>query len=395
MTDSALSPRRQRLAAASLTAATAARTAAEARRGKAPAVGDRCVLPATSVFPVEWVLIDQRAAPPAFLAVLADIHPLVGSADLIVAPGALRLRCRTRVWLDAGALAAASIVGGLDRVTVEKVRRRIQELERDADPQPAGEIESSVEYQDWQRDVVTPALAAAGSAVGAPGLSDLREEQAARRRTEPARFMAAASVLLVIGLAGWAGLQSRQIDLLAMEKQEAKTALERERTRREQASGQREQNRQSLAETARQATNRAAELEGRLARLEETEKARNEKPAPPPVLENLPLAILNPAEVLRGEEDSDVSHFKMKAPYMAVVLNVDPEPEYPTYRAVLKREGNPAPLWQSDKLVSTDQRIQLLLDSSLLSPGAYRFDLYGLSQGRAESLGQYDLAIDR
>jgi hypothetical protein len=80
---------------------------------------------------------------------------------------------------------------------------------------------------------------------------------------------------------------------------------------------------------------------------------------------------------------------------MAVVLNVDPEPEYPTYRAVLKREGNPAPLWQSDKLVSTDQRIQLLLDSSLLSPGAYRFDLYGLTQGRAESLGQYDLTIDR
>lgn len=395
MTASDLSPRQQRLAAASLTAAATARASSEARRNRPPAVGDRCLLPATAAFPVEWVLIDQCSAPPAFLAVLADIHPLLGSTDLAAAQGSLRLRCRARIWLDPGALTTATIAGALDQITVERVRRRIQELDREADPEPPGEIESSLEYQDWQRDVIAPALAAMGPARLATPLAG----PAPGRRGPRVSFLAmAASLLFVAGLAGWAGLQSRQIGRLAMEKQAAEAALKSERARREQATGLEDRGRQSLAETTRQSAYRVAELERRLAAAEaaaKAERAPSEKPALPQVLVNVPIAILNPAEVLRGEEDSDVTHLKPRPPYMAVVLNIDPEPEYPTYRAVLKREGNPAPLWQSDELESTDQRLHLLLDSSLLPPGVYRFDLYGLRQGRAEALGRYDLAIDR
>jgi len=404
MTASDLSPRQQRLAAASVAAAGSARSSAVARRSQPPGVGDRYLLPATSAFPVEWVLLERRREPPAFLAVLADIHPLVGSADLAVPAGDLRLRCRARVWLEERALDPALRAGALDRLTVEKARRRILELDRDPHAAAmAGEVDSLLEYQDWQRDVIAPALAAVREATPAeppaePERPHGRGGRGGREARRPVFLAAAASVLFLAGLAtlaGIAGWQSRRIDHLAAEKQAAQTALRREHARQEQVFGLAGQDRQQLAATARQATAKVAELERRLAEI----RKENEKgPAILRALVNVPVAILYPAEVLRGEgseEEPEATRIKAGALDLTVVLNLDPEASYPTYRAVLKREGNPAPLWQNDHLESMDQRVQLSLDSRVFSPGAYRFDLYGLREGRAEPLGEYELTIER
>jgi hypothetical protein len=400
-----LSPRQQQLAAASASAALAARAAraAQTRRSE-PAAGDRYVLRATAGFPVEWVLLERHAELPAFLAVLADTHPLVGGADFApaLAAGALRLRGRATAWIEESALDPSLRMGALDPVTLERARRKLAESGPEPDPESLGEVEASLEYRDWRREVIAPALAAVGpqarfAVPSVPAMpAAVPAAWARRERGAPRRWAAAAAVFcaLSLGLAGFAGWQRERIEDLAAAnretRQELAAALEGERARQGQAASRAGQELRRLDGLRRVEAAKREELERRLAGLQQQPAAL------PRTLLNLPLASLIPAELLRGDGPSDdarVVRLPADAPYLNVVLGLDSVEEYPAYRAVLKRQGTSSPLWQTDELVPQDDRLRATLDRSYFSPGAYRFDLYGLRGGRAEPLGEYELTI--
>lgn len=378
MTVSELSPRQQRLAAASAAAAGAARASAGERQGRPPEAGDRYVLPATSDFPVEWVLLERHAESPAFHAVLADVHPLVDPADLPVPSGALRLRCRATTWLAESSLDPALRVGAIDRITLKKALRKVQELERG----PA-EPETSLESRAWRREVMAPALAALGpSPVSiAPPSQPLNLP----KRT-PILAAIAASLLLAAGLAGWAVWQNREIARLGTERRMLAAALEKERLQAAQALRSAEGNSQRrFSEKLAEERARVADLEQRLA------AAETKTPDFPEALLNVPVAILNPAELLRGREPREV-FLDSKAPYLTVALNLG-EASYPSYRAIVRRDGSAKVVWQSDELLSSDDRLLFSLSPNLFPPGTYRIEAFGLRNGRAESLGDYELAV--
>jgi hypothetical protein len=297
-------------------------------------------------------------------------------------------------------------VGALDQVTVERARRKLLESRPDSDPEWLSEADASLEYRDWRREVVAPALAVLGPqerftaplspAAVTPFKRSVRQE---RPRDASRLWAAAAAVFLAtnLGLAGYAGWQrERVMDLAAANRemrQEMATAVEGalqgERARQGQAASQAGQklrllNEQRLAEAAKR-----EELERRLAELQEEPMGLDR------TLLNVPFAYLNPAELLRGS-DSEIVRITADMPYLPVVLNLDALEEYPRYRAVLKRQGTAAPLWQTDQLVPRDQRLSVSLESRLFSSsGAYSIEVYGLRGKRAEPLGEYDLAIAR
>jgi hypothetical protein len=409
---SELSPRQQQLAAASASAMIADRAARAVRRSE-PAAGDRYVLPATADFPVEWVLLERHRQLPAFLAVLADTHPLVGSADFagfgagfdagadaIRAAGALRLRGGATAWIEESALDPSLRVGALDQVTVERARRKLLESRPDPDPEWLSEADASLEYRDWRREVVAPALAALGpqerfTAPLAPPVMIPVE----RPRNASRLWAAAAAVFLALnlGLASYAGLQrERVVDLAAANREmrqemaaAVEGALQGERARQSQAASRTGQELRRLEKLRLAEAAKREELELRLADL------RQDPPALAQALLNVPLASLNPAELLRGA-DSEVVRLTAGMPYLQVVLNLDAVEEYPSYRTVLKRQGTSSPLWQTDQLVPQEQRLSVSLPSGLFSsPGAYRFEVYGLRGKQAEPLGEYDLVIAR
>lgn len=412
-----LSPRQQQLAAASASAAIADRADRAARaqmRRDEPAAGDRYVLPVTADFPVEWVLLQRHPELPAFLAVLADTYPLVGSADFAAAApaggialpaGALRLRGGATAWIEESTLDPSLRVGSLDAVTIERARRKLLASPQDPDPEWIGEADASLEYRDWRREVVAPALAALGpqTRFAVPPLPELpalpaersrfaREERGPRSRSGLWAAAAAVFFALNLALAGYAGWQREEIaDLAAANRearQEMERALEGERARQGQVASQASQDLRRRLDAVRLAeAGKRKELERRLASLQ------SEPESLPRFWLNVPLAYLNPAEVFRSDGGSSpVTHLGAEAPYVAVALNLDSEVEYPSYRVVLKRQGASSPLWQSDELKRRNDKVVVVMDRSLFSPGAtYHFDLYGLRGGRAEPLGEYEM----
>lgn len=411
MTDSQttpnLSPRQRQLAAATAEAARTARAAAEARRGQPPAPGDRYVLAATAGFPVEWVLLERHRELPAFLAAPADVHPLVGSADLPLPGSPLRLRGGAAAWIAESALVPPSRVGAVDRVTVERARRKLQESVREADPDLVGEVDASPEYQDWRREVVTPALTAMVLR-GLPAAAAVPAVPAAPAAGRRRRWAAAAAVFLAstLGLAGYAGWQQERIvDLAAANRaaeqerlalrEEMEAALEDERARLSQAANQTGESWQRRVEEVRlEEAAKRAELERRLDSLEARQARRASLSQ---ALVNVPVALLNPAEMLRSSSgmELDEVHLREGAPHVHVALNLDTEEKYDSFRVVVRREGGEGVLWQSDRLERQGYRVTFSLEEGSLPAGVYHFDLTGVRGGREEPLGEYRLRVVR
>jgi hypothetical protein len=105
------------------------------------------------------------------------------------------------------------------------------------------------------------------------------------------------------------------------------------------------------------------------------------------------VAVLYPVDPLRAEPEPN--RIPARAPHLVAVLIRDDAEEYAAYRAVLTRRGSSAPLWQSDALERLDRGVNLELPRELLSPGAYRFHLFGLRGSRAQPLGDYELILTR
>ena len=139
-------------------------------RHQAPAtVGDVFRFDETAHLGVLWALVAVLPPPRSpqgdvdttgggFLAVAADLCPLVASPDVAVPPdgegGVLSLRCGVEIRLDAADLDGASWSGELDDGVLAAVRRKRAEI-------ASGEVEGGLfaretdvdaEYHDWMED---------------------------------------------------------------------------------------------------------------------------------------------------------------------------------------------------------------------------------------------------
>lgn len=375
MSSPQLSSRQLALAGAMADAAARARSATEARAGAPPSAGDRFVLPATADLPVEWVLIEEQAE--SFLAVPADVHPLVGGADLELPAGseagALRLRCGFPVRLGARELAPELRAGAIDRITLEKARRKV----READPRAArSEVDDLSEYRDWIRDTIAPALASVG------GAARLQEEPAARPGWRNfSYFRVAASILLLVTSAGagaayWG--QSRKTQAAVTRERQTKAQVEVAMAREREA----KEGTRRLSQIREEHERQIAGLREKVAQLEKV-------PSREPLLNVSVLRLYS--DPLRS--DPKPRQLSGKAAYFVFVLDLEGEARHPAYRVIVTRQGTSAPVLESDSLTLSESEVSFGLPREQLPPGSYRFQLFGLSGKKAEPLAEHEMAI--
>ncbi len=331
----------QRLAAEARQRCVNARKEREKRRSTAPRTGDVLRLDATADLGVLWALVEHEGRARQFLAVVADLSPLVGSSDVAVPPasagGALSLRCAVEVWLDEGDLSAASLAGSLEHEVVEQVRRKRSEIVSGdvAGSLFARETDGDPEYRDWMEEGPEkaqalllhrrPSNAQKGRILDFPGARD-------RFLGIPASI--AASVLLVSSLGLLAGLLW-----------------------------------QSRGPAGRSAAEQV----------------------------NLPFAVL-----AAGQVRDRVETLEVPSSASSFLLLVETDASYPRYRLEI-REGSDGLVWASDQLRPTKERASRLesilltavLPRQILATGEYRVLLFGLRHGRQEGLEEHQLRVQK
>jgi hypothetical protein len=292
-----LSQRQQRLTAATEAMVAGGRQAAEVRQGQPAAPGDRYVLRETADLPVEWVLLERHPQRAAFLAVPADTHPFVGSADVELtagsASGALRLRLAFPTWIATEQLPPDLRVGAIDEITLAKARQKVREA--GAAVSSPTEDDELAEYQDWLREAIAPARAAAG--VSEPAHRPRPHLDRLGRAHRPWLALAAAVLLLAAaGLTGLALIQGRQLSRLAEAKRTVEGALAWEQANRVRAIADQQAGARQLDDRIERQSRDMERLQDRLAELEKGGAKL------PEALLNVPIAILSSTERVRGEE---------------------------------------------------------------------------------------------
>lgn len=349
--------------------------------------GELVLFPETADFPVEWAILGRDPAHPGqVLVVPADTNSKAGTADVeatgSVAP--LTLRCAFGAWVSEARVASAPrSEGTLSPEDVSAAKQVWQARERG---EPAGsllaeEVDQDPEYRDWIEDVLVPARATLTAAPVVP----------IRRRPHffGNPYALAASVLLMVtlGLTGGLLWQDRRLDDLASDRARAEQELRRER---ERLSGELrttgERYRQELAERERRAQEdreRIAELERRLA----------ETPRPGALL-NVPLVGLAPRDPVRGEIE-EVTLPEGLDLFFLLLSKYDTR-EFPSYRLEIADKDTGRMVWRGEGLeVSRLNEVTLALPRDLLPPGDYRLRLYGVKDGKAEEVGEYEVRIVR
>ncbi|HSK78847.1 MAG TPA: hypothetical protein VLQ45_20495 [Thermoanaerobaculia bacterium] len=391
--------RLDRLTAGALEKAARLGAELERRRGRPAEPGDLFYLSRTAAFPVEWALLDRDPKTPGrLLAVPADSNPLLGSADVEIPDsalsGPLSLRCRFGAWLEAPALGGGKRTGLLEPEFLQQARNHWAALERGENPAPLLAFETDVdpEYEDWVNDVLTPARAA----LTAPAAEERAPAPVAPLRPRWTSFgnpyALAASILLLVtlGLAGGMFRQSQKLEDLAAERSRTEERLRQEK---ERLAGELqradEKHRQQLAERERRAEEARRKDQERIAGLEkQLESGGRVRP-----LINVPIIGLSPRDPVRGEIKA--VPLPPEADLLFILLSrIDTRP-FPSYRLEVLRKDNGRRIWSGEGLTASDlNEISLALPRNLLSPGDYRLLLFGLRDGKAESVGEYDLRIE-
>lgn len=362
-----------------------------------PETGDLYVLAETAGFPVEWAVLDAPAGGDGrYLAVPADTNPLAGSADVEILAnepaGPLSLRCRFALWLDAARFDPDRRTGALAPDAVARALEKKAALEA-GDPAAsplAWEVDADPEYEDWVREVLIPAHAALA-------LPAAREAPAVRARPIRSRWSApgnpyaalAASILLMVtlGLAGGLLWQTGKITDLAHRSEEE---LRRERERHAGELRQTEEaHRREIAERERLTAQREQEDRNRIADLEQRlDRAGQIRP-----LVNAPFAYLSPKDPVRSGEP-EIFIVPPGASYLFLVLIVNEFRPFPEYRLEISNKDTGKAVWASRGLHRTNiSEISVALPRDLLPPGDYRFRLFGLKDGKAEPVGEYERRI--
>lgn len=368
----------------------------EAVKGSAPSgnrplePGDLVLFTETAGFPIEWAVLGRDPGRPGrVLVVPADTNPKAGPADVEVTEDSpvapLTLRCGFGVWINEARLGAARRTDVLDPQDVSAARRVWEARERG---EPVGsllaeEVDADPEYRDWIEDVLVPARTALSVAPAVP----------IRRRPyffgNP--FALAASILLMVSLGLTGGLfwQGEKLEDLASEraKTEEELRLERERLTGELSRAE-EAHRRRLTETERKAKEIRQQDRERIAELER----RLEESSRPETLLNVPFVVLAPRDPVRGElEEVDLP---AEVPLFFVLLSVTDTRPFPSYRLEVASKETGRVVWTGEGLEASPlNEVSLVFPRNALSSGDYRLRLYGLKDGKAEPVGEYELRI--
>lgn len=364
-----------------------------------PEPGDLVLFPGIVDLPVEWAVLGPVPGRPGLVLVVpADTHLKVGTGDVEVpedSPVApLILRCAFGVQLGEDRLATARRTG--DALTPEDVSaaRRIWEARERGEPVGSlltQEVDADPGYQDWIEDVLVPARAAltAASAV-APAVP---------MRRRPALFgnplALAASVLLLVSVALAGGLfwQDQRLEDFAAEREQAREELRRERERLTGELRQAEEaHRRELTEAERKAEEERRRDRERIAELEQ----RLEDTRRPESLINVPFVGLSPRDPVRGEEIKEVSLPEKVGFFFFLLSPADTRP-FPSYRLEVEGRDTGNVVWKGEGLKASEDlhEVSLVLPREALLPGEYWFRLYGVKDGKAERVGEYELRVLR
>lgn len=347
--------------------------------------GELVLFPETAALPVEWAVLGRDPAHPGqILVVPADTNTQAGTADVdatgSVAP--LTLRCAFGVWVPESRLAVAPRAEGTLAPEDVTAARRVWEARERGEPAGsllAEEVDADPEYRDWIEDVLVPARAALAAAPVVP----------LRRRPQffGNPYALAASVLLMVtlGLTGGLLWQDRRLHDLASERARTEQELRRERERLTRAE---EQHRRQLSEAERRAEEarrqdreRIAELERRLA---ETPRLG--------ALLNVPLVDLAPRDPVRGEIEEVL--LPAGVDYFFLILSVFDTRPFPIYRLEVADRDTGRLVWKSEGLKTNHlNEITVAMPRDLLPPGDYLLRLYGLKDGKAEEVAEYEVRI--
>ncbi len=199
---------------------------------EAPQPGDVFILGDDPESPVEWVVLEAGPEVEPPIAVPADTHPMAGSRDLALddpSAGPLILRLGQATSLAAGVFDPSGRRGVLEPESLALAQRTYRQVksgeargsvrQREIDVDPA--------YEDWLHDFVEPAREALRAAAGGDGTRErllafperpVTASQDPARRMVSARWvhaLAAALVLVTLGLSSWIVSQQRQIARLS------------------------------------------------------------------------------------------------------------------------------------------------------------------------------------
>lgn len=334
---------RRRIATEAAVAALAERRRhAERAAGKPPRPGDVFLFRRTAVFPVEWVVADDRAEDGRRFTVPLDDFPLAGSRDVeLAAPapgGAAVVRCDPGVWLEEAAFEGELRTGVLAAEDLERVREKRAAivagrlsssfLEKDVDADP--------EYRQWCDETLRPALDAL-CGMPQPGQTSRVGAGGVRRWAVPLAL--AASAVLAVRLS------------TVQEVRQLREALEVERE----------------------------QVEQRQAKITELTAALTDAPEV-----NLPLF-----ELRSGQRRGDAVRIDLppEARRIALVLEVaDPE-HYPRYRLRIVELASSHVVWQTSELVKKGSSLGLVLPAVFLETGKdYELRVAGMKGGREVDL---------
>ncbi len=345
---------------------TAVDTEIAGRREGPPEPGDLFVLSETAEHNVEWAILERDPDDPRrLLAVPADISSLVGSSDVAIAEdaprGPLSLRCAHAAWIDAGAFDPAMRTGSLDPETVERARRKREEVERGIATGTVLErdVDGEAEYLEW----VETLEAARASVPERPAEARPAGRVVPFRRPVQWRSMAgplavAASVLLVVslGLGRKLTRSERQRQAAVAEHRKELAEFEAQQQRLEEGHAQ------DLARLEDQRQQAAAE---HLQKIAELEAAAQPKP-----LINLPFVVLAAAQ-LRG--DGETLEVAPQAGWILLILQVEDPEVYSRYRLDIRDQAGRRLVWQSNELEVTGlAELSVALPRSLVPNGQYQ-----------------------
>jgi hypothetical protein len=348
--------------------------------------GELVLFPETAGHPVEWAVLGRDPAHPGqVLVVPADTNTKAGTADVeatgSVAP--LTLRCAFGVWItEARAAAAPRSEGTLSPEDVSAAKRLWEAKERG---EPVGsllaeEVDADPDYRDWIEDVLIPARDALTKVPVIP----------IRRRPHffGNPYALAASVLLMVtlGLTGGLLWQDQRLDNLASERARTEKELRQERERLAQVE---EQHRRQLTEAERRAEEARRQDRERIAELER--RLKEETPRPGALL-NVPLVGLGPKDPVRGEIEEVI--LPEGVDLFFLLLSITDPRRFPTYRLEVADKETGRVVWKGEGLKASEvNEVSLALPRDVLLPSDYRLRLYGLKDGKAEEVGEYEVRI--
>ena len=355
-----------------------------------PAPGDLFVVPDVEEPGVEWAVLERDPRDGGSWTVLpADANPLVGSADVAVAPsagsGPLTLRCGLAVRVPAAVLEPRRRTGMLEPEILARAvaKRRLVELGTPGGDESELEVDADPEYRQWKQDVLEPARASLSGSPQPPceGPGRLVAFPAAARNSRRRFYGLAATALLAVTFGASTGWM--------LQRQRVRSAEAELGSLRDEVGGL-ERQRQEL-ERERRELRRARQMLSRAQRLQLADREAGSPASQQPEVQVNPPQVTFGADSVRGTARritvSEDDRFLLamlpvedgSSTYGLEVVRVKTE------ETVLRMSGLQPSRWSD---------LVLILPLRLLGSGDYRLRLERSGGAGAGPAAEYSLRIE-